>query len=381
MSNLPELLELIRQDDERAARQKQQAEEMSVGWLCGRHPLLGGEYYRALRPAALTSRKYDWHTACASWMGTPEGQEGGPLHLITQNQHVICPKVIIVRPIKEWSVQWTEQAHRNGQAIIADIDDDVWAHEDWREGGRPNDDHFDDWFWQVDAVLTSTSTLARKIRRLGHKAPVYVAPNCYDPVGLAGEPKPGKTIGTRLWLSGRMSKDLELYRSLFMPLVSDLDLKWAHLGREQRTGDVGEAAHGIETFAQLGCPGDRLIELPSQTVPDMAKTLAERVSIGAIAMADDPYNEAKTETHAMELASVGLPLVAATNHELYLNIPGRVPPYGPTVRARVAELLDPVIWQRESEKARAWAQERAITLESAYLETIGTAVLKAHARV
>ena len=26
---------------------------------------------------------------------------------------------------------------------------------------------------------------------MGHKAPIYVAPNCYDPFGMNGTPRPG----------------------------------------------------------------------------------------------------------------------------------------------------------------------------------------------
>jgi hypothetical protein len=91
------------------------------------------------------------------------------------------------------------------------------------------------------------------------------------------------------------------------------------------------------------------------------------VSIGVILQADHPYNAAKTETNAVELASMGLPLVAATNHPLYAKVPGRVDIDATAVRERIVALLEPDYWQEESARAREWANEIAVKRESEYL--------------
>ena len=106
------------------------------------------------------------------------------------------------------------------------------------------------------------------------------------------------------------------------------------------------------------------------TIPEMGAEFA-RFSIGMIMMIDNEYNRAKTETAAVELASAGLPLVAASPHDLYKNIPGRVALTADAVERRVNELLDPETWWIESKRAKTWARRgRSVTCETAYLSAL-----------
>lgn len=324
---------------------------------------MGGEYYRATRAAALLNRNYGWGTAVCDKMATLEDNPGGPLSFVvpttsaTGNSVVVTPDIVILRPIKEWRTHWTEQAHANGQFVVADIDDDVWTHQDWADEGkpRPNDDHYDDWFWNVDAVLTSTRYLKKRIHALGYPGPVFVAPNLYDPFGLDAEPQPGRVIGTRLWLSGRMEGDLEMYDQLVRPLLEELDLTFLHVGAEDG-----------HRFTDRGWDPSRLEEVGSVPVPLLPQAL-ENLSIGMICMSEHPYNLARTETHAVELASMGVPLVAASNHALYKRIPGRVETTPRAVRERVTNLLNPIYWRSESADARAWSRRLAVKNEIAHM--------------
>ncbi|MBU6429196.1 MAG: hypothetical protein KGR26_09320, partial [Cyanobacteria bacterium REEB65] len=120
---------------------------MKVAWLVARHPLFGGEYYRAARPAALASKWFGWDTAACSYMGTTEEEDGGPLSLVTANDYVITPDIIVVRPIQEWRQHWTDQAHANGQKVVADLDDDLWKHEKYEQLQDESPDHYNEWFW------------------------------------------------------------------------------------------------------------------------------------------------------------------------------------------------------------------------------------------
>lgn len=330
----------------------------TVAYLISRHPHMGGEYYRAVRPAALLNRNFGWGSAVCNKMATQEENPGGPLSFVTPDNMVVTPDIIVVRPIREWRQHWTEQAQANGQLVVADLDDDVWAHDKYGELQDADPDFYEEWFWNVDAVLVSTRYLASRIKAMGHKSPVYVAPNCYDPWGLNAEPEPGHIIGTRLWLSGRMEGDLVMYDELVRPLLDELDLTFLHLG----------AADG-HRFSDRGWDPSRLIELESVTIPMFADALKD-LSIGMICMSEAPYNTGKTETHAAELASMGVPLVAASNHELYRNIPGRVETTPEAVRARVEALLNPIFWRMESANARAWARRLAIKNESLHMSAV-----------
>jgi len=111
--NMRQLLEMVKADDERVAAGRPQPRPIpSVAWLCGRHPLLGGEYYRALRPAAFSNHRWGWGTAVCDRMATSEGRQ---LSFITPNDYVITPDVIILRPINNWTMDWLDRAHAAGQ--------------------------------------------------------------------------------------------------------------------------------------------------------------------------------------------------------------------------------------------------------------------------
>ena len=330
----------------------------SVAYMCSRHPLLGGEYYRATRPGALSAWKFGWETAACQQMATAEGDEGGKLSFITPNQTVVTPDIIIVRPIREWRQAWTDQAHENGQFVVADLDDDLWNHEDYDRLAVEQPDYVNEWFWNVDAVLVSTRHLARRVREMGHMAPIYIAPNCYDPFGITPGPRPGKTVGTRLWLHGRMEGDLVMYDKLIYPLLKDMGLQFLHVGAEEGS-----------RFVDRGWDEDVLIERHSVVIPMLSEAL-KGLSIGTICMDDHPYNDAKTETHAVELAAGGIPLVAASNHPLYRSIPGRVDPTPEAVRERIKSLLDPDIWGKESLKGIRWARDVAKRAETRHMESL-----------
>ncbi len=320
---------------------------------------MGGEYYRATRPAALAAWKFGWTTAACTKMATFEDNDGGPLSFVTTTGGVITPEIIVLRPVREWRQHWTDQAHANGQLVIADLDDDLWMHEKYEELSVTQPDFYNEWFWNADGVIVSTRHLAARLRDMGHRSPIVVAPNCYDPFGLNSSPRPGNVIGTRLWLGGRMEADLELYDRLMLPLLEDLDLQFMHVGADVDQG----------RFVDRGWPEDRLIERRSVLIPQLGDALAG-LNIGAICMADHPYNDAKTETHAVELASIGVPLVAASTHRLYRNVPGRVDPAVDDVRERVRQLLEPYTWLKESDRSRRWARSLSLKSESRHLESL-----------
>jgi hypothetical protein len=330
---------------------------VSLSYLVSRNHLAGGEYYRATRPAALASAKWGWETSVCTQMATSVDDPLGPLSFIDIFGKVATPDIIVVRPIREWRQHWTDQAHANGQLVIADLDDNVWDHENYDALQAENPDNLEDWFWNVDAVLVSTKWLAAKVRQR-HTAPVLLAPNCYDPFGLARESHPGRNIGTRLWTGARMQGDLVLYDQLFMPLLRELGLMWIHVG-----------AVDEHRFVNRGWPESRIIERPSCNIPQLSTALGD-LNIGAICISDHPFNDAKTETHAVELASMGVPLVAATTHPIYKDTPGRVDPTADAVRDRVRSLLFDDIWRAESERAVTWARAISVRSENKHMESL-----------
>ncbi len=387
-------LELVEMDDRRAAllnpKAPQPIEDMlTVGWAASRNPLMGGEYYRATRPAALASRDFGWHTGVVMQIGSVEGSRkvAGQCY---GSSHVMEPDVWIFRPMGQqgqhdnWGLEEiVEKIHAGGQKVICDLDDDIFSHEDWTEDTRPTgeqDDKFETWCWKVDAWLVSTPWMKRRIEEIGARRgysnlDVNVAPNCYDPFGLGREshPIPGRRIGTRLWLSGRMSGDLEIYKECFAPLLDELDLSFVHIGREHGV-EEGPGQHIRSFIDNCDMPANRVLELPSCTIPELGKILGSTINIATIAMADHAFNWAKTETHAIEVASAGLPIVAATSLGIYADVPGRVDPNPTDVRGRVKYLLDPHNWQGASDKARIWARKVSVRSEATHMRALQSVV-------
>lgn len=360
-------------------------DNLVVAWAVTRNPLQGGEYYRATRPAALANRGFGWHTAIVEKIGSVDGSKK-VAGLAYGSDHTIEPDVWVFRPMgqQQKSDNWgleeiVERIHAGGQKVIADLDDDIWAHEDWTEDNRPEgelDDKYETWCWKVDGWLVSTEYMKQRVelmaQRRGHAKPkVLVAPNCYDPIGLGinSHPVPGRKLGTRLWLSGRMSGDLDLYRQCFAPLLTSLDMSFTHIGREKGIVE-GPGVHARNFIDDAGMPAHRVFELGSCTIPELGALLGEHVNIAAIAMADQPFNYAKTETHAVEVAAAGLPIVAATSLGIYDKVPGRVFPNPKAVKARVEHLLDPDVWKWESNKSRAWAKKTAVRCEAIHMRAL-----------
>lgn len=384
------LLALIHADDvaHPLKSQPQPIEDLlCVGWAEWR-PLQGGGYYRATRPAALASRDFGWHTGVVERIGSVEGKRkiAGQCY---GSGHVMHPDVWILRPIGSQGkgdelIRLIGEIRASGAKLVVDLDDDIWAHEDWTEDDRPSgadDDRFEEWCWDVDAWLVSTPYLKDRVEQIasrrGRTVPrVAVAPNCYDPVGIGMEshPVPGRRLGTRLWLSGRMSGDLDIYRDCFGPLLPALDLQWVHIGRETYIREDGPGVHARDFVTDCKFPAHRVVELPSCSIPEMGRMLGSLINVGCIALADHPFNRAKTETHAVELAAAGLPLVAATALQIYDKVPGRVDPTADAVAERVAHLLYPDTWRAESERARTWAKKVSVRSEATYMRALQAVV-------
>lgn len=341
-------------------------ESPSIGWVVARSPWLGGEFLRATRPAALVNARLGWHTAVSERMAVEEGRPG--VLLVHENGDSFRPSVLVFRPIRQDLRPYISEAHEAGQLVVADLDDDFWSHEDRPDrGGKgyaereivEGVDHFEDWLPHCDAFIASTRHL-QEIMEYHVSGPVVHLPNCYDTFGIAkyGQiPGPGRRIGTRLWLHGRSSRDLQLYDELIWPSILDLDLTFVHLGADP----------DLPTFVDRGWPADRVEGHPSLPAPLMGEVLGT-LSVGVICLGQADFNAAKTLTHPVELASLGLPLVVVDEMGFYRGVPGVVEANLDAVEDRLARLTsDPAYWQAESRKSKRWAVEVGESAQGDYL--------------
>ena len=334
---------------------------IKIGYLTAADPWLGGEYYRAVRPAALANHHLGFHAAVSQQAGVEEGDDAWKL--VLQDGRRFRPDIIIVRPIKELTPGFIEQAHAAGQPVILDLDDDIWSHEDRPEMGGSGllttaDTDYEAAFPLGDAVIVSTPALV-SVCRQHTKAPIFVLPNCYDAYGprhYGPTPKPGtRRIGTRMWVWGRRSVDLDLYDRVILPLLEELDLVFVHVGATKKSN-----------LLLRGWPVRRVESHPSMPAPLMGEVLGT-VSVGVICLGAHPFNVAKTVTHAVELAAIGLPLLIVDPTGHYEGVPGVVTP-PMTAADQMAQLLgDPMYWHAQQQAAQEWSDDIAFRSERDHL--------------
>src|ERR1039458_9383705 len=85
-----DLLKYVDDDDKKTT----EPPPLTVSWMLNRHPLLGGDYYRAYRAAVLASARFGWATSVADRMMASTGIEGAPegkLGFITPNRMMGMP--------------------------------------------------------------------------------------------------------------------------------------------------------------------------------------------------------------------------------------------------------------------------------------------------
>lgn len=351
------------------------AQALQVAWVLTRDPFMGGEFYRGFRAAALASKHFGWHTLIGRNLASADEQPDGRIWCLTPEnppKAAMAPDVLIVRPVANLDPDLVRQAQRAGQAVIADIDDNVWRHQDYlgrTRSERDETDRYDEWFPLVDAVLASTPQLARFIRDdLKHPAPVFVAPNCFDVLSLseASSCVPGRVLADRLWLSGRMDADLEMYDEVLPKLLDDLDCVFMHVG--------AEPGHRFpDRLGWQDVPDWRIIERPTLPIP-MFPAAFVGASVGVFFVSEHGFNEAKTLTHAVELAAM-MPIVVASDLTIYQGkVPGLCRPEYPYVRDAVERLISPSAWHEERERCLRWATSHAKWAEDRYLRGIYNAI-------
>ena len=109
---------------------------------------------RNYRPAALACHSFGWTCSLADRMAAKD--DGSKLGLITpagDMGRVFFPDVIVLRPVAGWTKEFTEWAHENGQYVLADLDDDLWSHEDLLDDQLPESDNYDDWFSSAVTII------------------------------------------------------------------------------------------------------------------------------------------------------------------------------------------------------------------------------------
>jgi len=209
---------------------------------------------------------------------------------------------------------WFDSIHRSGKFAVYDADDDVFTSQethrrvdlDWMDGKsfeQLEAERFER-IWamqQCDGVTVTTQRLAT-IARQYTSNPVIVVPNAIDVPWFRGIVQqttrdiPGLTIG---WAGGRRhDRDVE-----------DMATAWGRIA--ERYPDVTFVVQGHQPpVIDEHVPADRLVKLPWMPAEVYPRGIAQ-VDIGCCAVADTPFNRAKSNIKAMEYAVAGAAVVAS----------------------------------------------------------------------
>lgn len=226
----------------------------------------------------------------------------------------ILPRIAWPPDQRRIAEAWFASVRKAGKFVVYDADDDVFTaaetHRrvelDWMEGKSVEqlDAERFERIWamqQCDGVTVSTQRLATIVRSFTSK-PVIVVPNAIDlawfreVVRKTTRQIPGLTIG---WAGGRRhDRDVE-----------DMATAWGSIAR--RYPDVRFMVQGWVPPVILENVGrDRLAILPWMSLESYPAGLAQ-VDIGCCAVADTPFNRAKSQIKAMEAAAAGSAVVAS----------------------------------------------------------------------
>lgn len=210
--------------------------------------------------------------------------------------------------------QWFAAARNAGKFVVYDTDDDVFSsHEthrrvelNWTDGKSLEQleaERFER-IWamqQCDGVTVTTQRLATIVRSYTSK-PVIVVPNAIDLpwfqkiVRATPRTVKGLTIG---WAGGkRHDRDVE-----------QMAEAWERIAR--RYPEVTFVVQGYQPEVITQCvPSERLALLPWMPLQKYPMGAAQ-IDIGCAAIADTPFNRAKSNIKAMEYAAAGAAVVAS----------------------------------------------------------------------
>lgn len=387
----------------------------SIAWCIQKGTYLSGsEWYRGHRPVSVLAQKENWLTFLATHFLPPEkaGEAWRVLIPIEGEEHIITPQVIVTRPIFalegmdsgtfETAYQLTQAlayAQEAGQIVIADLDDHPYA---WnaeyvgRIGGEKITDWswHDDWLNQANAVICSTMSL---MDVLGPRFPDQIfayAPNLYDPFRYEVTAEFGRGLGSHLFPNARYLTDFNLLGEALNPLFeADPELIFRHVGEEFRCRNCAQhcskarhyfdpddpsfnycadcscedyqpPADGIGDLAKYsGMPQDRIIARESVGLPELPSVMDW--SVGVVPLADNEWNNCKTDGKGFEMAAAGIPFRFLGSHPLYNVSPGST--------WNIRDLLyDRTYWELASIEGRQWAVRIAQEHEGHYRATMRT---------
>ena len=209
---------------------------------------------------------------------------------------------------------WFQSIRKAGKFAVYDMDDDVLTSQethrrvdlDWMDGKtleQLEEDRFER-IWavqQCDGVTVTTQRLATIVRQYTDKT-VTVVPNSIDIPWFRGvvnaTPRqiPGLTIG---WAGGRRhDRD-----------VSEMAIAWGRIAK--RYPKCHFVVQGYQPPVILEhVPFDRISRLPWMKAEVYPMGIAQ-IDIGCCAVADTPFNRAKSNIKAMEYAVAGAAVVAS----------------------------------------------------------------------
>ena len=267
----------------------------------------GPNLWRVLQPVtALEKAGYPagWDFKSASMLGLIAPHVDGYL----------LPRISWPATHRRTAEAWFDSIRKAGKFAVYDMDDDILTSQEthrrvdlnWMEGKTFEQLEGERYqrIWamqQCDGVTVTTQRLATIVRSYTDK-PVLVVPNSIDVPwfrGIVQQTKrqiPGITIG---WAGGRRhDRDVE-----------EMAVAWGRISR--RYGDVTFVVQGHQPeVIKRHVPDYRLVQLPWMSAETYPQGIAQ-VDIGCCAVADTPFNRAKSPIKAMEHAVAGAAVVAS----------------------------------------------------------------------
>lgn len=278
----------------------------SVLALVGRERT-GPDLWRVWQPISALERRGYW----CGWDFKDNGQIGT---IAPAFDGYVLPRISWPADHRKVAEDWFRLVRASGKFAVYEADDDVFTEReiqrrvelDWTDGKSLEDLESEraERVWamqQCDGVTVSTPRLATIVRQFTDK-PVIVVPNAIDlrwfrAVVLGSKRQiPGLTVG---WAGGRRhDRDVEAMAEA-----------WGRIARRFPDVTFVVQGHQPEVITEL-VPNERIVRLP-WLKPEVYPVGLRQVDIACCALADTPFNRAKSPIKCMEAAAAGSAVVAS----------------------------------------------------------------------
>lgn len=216
--------------------------------------------------------------------------------------------IVVQRPLHQWFTSMIQQAHRQGIAVVVELDDDFEnvhrkniVHSNVQPGNHPESNY--EWVKKACEIADWVTVSTAALKRYAPHGRVSVLPNYIPRRFVTTHPVSQRSGAVRVGWSGTTQThptDLQVTKPAVNQVLRDTDSSLVVVGDGQGVRDALGIARALPIKATGWVHTDSY----------MSK-LQQSMDIGIVPLDHTPFNEAKSCLKGLEMAACGIPFVAS----------------------------------------------------------------------